>query len=53
MNASCNWVDLMQIRGPIYKQSDDLSYDYLKLIGRSICDSDLQNANISVRNTLS
>ena len=39
-------------RGPIYKISYDLSYDYLEFIVRSTYDSDLQRAKISARNIL-
>jgi len=40
----------MQARGPIYKISYDLSYDYRKFIVRSTYDSDLKRAEISLRN---
>ena len=37
-------------RRPIHKTHYDLSQDYLKSIVRSTYDSDLQSANISLRN---
>ena len=40
-------------RGPIYKISYDLSYDYRKFIVRSTYDSDLKRAEISLRNIVS
>jgi len=39
--------------GPIYKISYDLSQDYRKFIVRSTYDSDLQRAEISLRNIAS
>jgi len=41
------------IRGPIYKISYDLSYDYRKFIVKSTYDSDLKHAEISLRNIVS
>jgi len=40
-------------RGPIYKISYDLSYDYRKFIVRSTYDSDLKHAEISLGNIVS
>ena len=40
-------------RGPIYKISYDLSYDYRKFIVRLTYDSDLKRAEISLRNIVS
>ena len=40
-------------RGPIYKISYDLAYDYRKFIVRSTYDSDLKRAEISLRNIVS
>jgi len=40
-------------RGPIYKISYDLSYNYRKFIVRSTEDSDLKHAEISLRNIVS
>jgi len=40
-------------RGPIYKISYDLAYDYRKFIVRSTYDSDLKRAEISLRDTVS
>ena len=40
-------------RGPIYKISYDLSYDYRKFIVRSTYGSDLKRAEISLRNIVS
>jgi len=40
-------------RGPIYKISYDLSYDYRKFIVRSTYDSDLQSTKISFWNMVS
>jgi len=39
--------------GPIYKISYDLSHDYRKIIVRSTDDSDLNRAEISLRNIVS
>jgi len=39
-----------ELRGPIYKMSHDLSYDYRKFVVRSTYDSDLKRAEISLRN---
>jgi len=43
----------LQLRGPIYKISYDLAYDYRKFIVRSTDDSDLKRAKISLRNIVS
>jgi len=43
----------ISIRGPIYKISYDLAYDYRKFIVRSTYDSDLKRAEISLRNIVS
>ena len=40
-------------RGPIYKTSYDLSYDYRKFIVRPTYDSDLKRAEIFLRNIVS
>jgi len=40
---------LVVTRGPIYRISYDLSYDYCKFIVRSTYDSDLKRAEISLR----
>jgi len=44
---------IFRVRVPIYETSYDLSQDYLTFIVRSICDGDLERANISVRNIVS
>ena len=51
MNASSRdrRVDRLQVRGPIYKISYDLAYDYRKFIARSTYDSDSTCAEISLR----
>jgi len=41
------------LRGPVYKISYDLSYDYRKFIVRSTYDSDLERAEIFLRNIVS
>jgi len=58
VNASIAWnqqdfsraiCHAVQTRGPIYKISNDLSSNYLKFIVKSTYVSDLQRANISLR----
>jgi len=39
--------------GPIYQISYDLAYDYRKFIAKSTYDSDLERAEISLRNIVS
>ena len=46
-------ISFVGIRGPIYKISYDLSYDYRKFIVRSTYDSDLKRAEIFLRNIVS
>ena len=43
----------LHARGPIYKISYDLAYDYRKFIAKSTYDSDLKCAEISLRNIVS
>jgi len=45
--------NLPTYRGPIYKISYDLSYDYRNFVVRSTYDSDLKCAEISLRNIVS
>jgi len=46
-------TSLVLTRGPIYKISYDLSYDYREFVVRSTDDSDLTRAEISLRNIVS
>jgi len=49
----CDVLRQLCVRGPIYKISYDLSYDYRKFIVRSAYDSDLKRAEISLKNIVS
>ena len=50
VSADASQVTELYTRGPIYKISYDLSYDYRKFIVKSTYDSDLKRAEISLRN---